>query len=127
MYKFICRTFFILLVAGLVAGALYIFVNSSPDRAYVLINQIGGLEGRGGFNRAASRSILDPGNPFGASQQGIFLAGFQREFRVGVASWLALLDIVKNLVTIGLITVMVVLLRRSFIAVKGVGKRQSGT
>ncbi len=112
MFKILYRTFFILLVSGLVSVALYIFVSGSPDRMLALINQIGGLEGRGGFPRAA--------------QQGILLASFQRELRIGVGSWLALLDMAKNIVTIGLITVMVALLRRSFVAVKSTLFHNSG-
>ncbi len=109
MFRFIYRTLFILLVAGLISGALFLFVSRSPDRTLALTNQIGSLAGRGAFPRYA--------------QQVIFLASLQRKFRVGVAFWLALLDLAKNTLIIGLITAMVALLRRSLVAWKSLSGR----
>jgi hypothetical protein len=109
MVKILVRIMVILLIAGLISGALYLLVADSTSGQGVLA----GFSGRGG--RSDSGLVAGLGNfDRPGSVLSIFSGGVRgRDFREdGAAQTLALTDIMVKLGLIGLMTLLVVWLQR---------------
>ena len=108
MIKIVVRILVILLIAGLISGALYWAVNSNSGTP-----GLDGLLGRGGrFGSGAVAGLENFDRP--GSALSIFSGGLRaRDFREnGAAQTLALTDIMVKLGLIGLLTLVVVSLQK---------------
>jgi hypothetical protein len=118
MFKIIYRIIIILLVAGLVSGGIYLFFNTSAGQALIQNGRSGGFEREARFAPGgnALTSNFSDGAAFQPGPRGGF--GSDGDFHGAGGSPLALIDLVKNAGIIGLITIAVVLVQKTWAAIR---------
>jgi hypothetical protein len=123
MFKIIYRIFFILLISVLVAGGISIFFNTNIGQSLFQNEQRGfnrGTNTQSGFtanNDSNGQAELNPGPDLGG----------ELDFHDEGGSPIALLDLIKNLGTIGLFTAGAVLIQKIWPRIRLLFHRESST